>query len=400
MLQLPTEDAQLDNLLRDMPKGADPFRTDGSNDFAHRTMKYRIPENIRGIITHNPGLDPSCIHELEELAAGIEGDAPLPPPRPPAPDMDMWADVYEVHRRGSWLRSQWFFAETYAYRQVIRAVRYWETGFDPFYTLKREDLESKALLQFLEESMDYRNHEGLRHLLHAAVWGNRIDLSYAVSKNHGSKAGGDDLLIDDSGAASDLLLRRPGPVHIVCDNAGTELASDLLLCRELHGETDAEVVLHVKQYPTYVSDATARDVYETILYFRNHDERKIAGLGDDLYRAYLERRLTIAPDLFWNSAFFLSDLPERIGTLFQGSGLVIMKGDMNYRRCFSDTLWQPGAVPEDILPGIGSPLLFLRSLKSDALAGIDASDRARLDREDPEWKVNGKRGIIQLVRTR
>jgi hypothetical protein len=34
-------------------------------------------------------------------------------------------------------------------------------------------------------------------------------------------------------------------------------------------------------------------------------------------------------------------------------------------------------------------------MKSDALVGVPLASRAKLDRDDPEWRINGRRGLIQ-----
>jgi len=43
-----------------------------------------------------------------------------------------------------------------------------------------------------------------------------------------------------------------------------------------------------------------------------------------------------------------------------------------------------------------APLLALRTLKSDPIAGLRAGLAAELDARDPHWRVNGQRGIACL----
>jgi hypothetical protein len=43
------------------------------------------------------------------------------------------------------------------------------------------------------------------------------------------------------------------------------------------------------------------------------------------------------------------------------------------------------------------PVLALRTLKSDAVLGIPAEIAALSESKDPEWRVNGQRGVIQFV---
>jgi hypothetical protein len=44
-----------------------------------------------------------------------------------------------------------------------------------------------------------------------------------------------------------------------------------------------------------------------------------------------------------------------------------------------------------------APLVALRTMKSDAVAGLTTEQVAALDAQDAEWRVNGKRGVIQAV---
>jgi hypothetical protein len=37
----------------------------------------------------------------------------------------------------------------------------------------------------------------------------------------------------------------------------------------------------------------------------------------------------------------------------------------------------------------------LRTLKSDAIVGLSAEQTSRLDAADRDWRINGRRGVIQ-----
>ena len=78
----------------------------------------------------------------------------------------------------------------------------------------------------------------MRRAVEFALWGNRIDLSYTASMERGTEISAEDLLADDREALatylSDSRISPAGfngrnPVHIVADNAGSELAMDLAL---------------------------------------------------------------------------------------------------------------------------------------------------------------------------
>ncbi len=119
-----------------------PFSTDGSNPFAHRTMKVRVPKIVEEVQRLNPDYPAPIQRALETLRMSLESDAPIPMLNLPAPDYDEWASVYRPGE--TWLHTEWFYAEITLYRHIIQAVRWWETGRDPFTSKKLE--ESKAVL--------------------------------------------------------------------------------------------------------------------------------------------------------------------------------------------------------------------------------------------------------------
>jgi hypothetical protein len=395
-----------------------PYRTDGSNDFAYHTMSERLPGIIRETVQQNPDLFEGSRKVLLELEESIRGNAPLPRLAPPTPDWEKWEEYARQHPGERWLDTEWFYAEHLVYRLILEAVRYWETGSDPFRPTKEEELVSGApegiierfLAEFpLEEgsggkgdqAVGAADGEAVSAALHASLWGNRIDLSYRVSADLGSENTERDLLIDDDtvGAVKTISGGYGGekPVHIVTDNAGSELTADLLLAWILAGRLEIPVRLHVKFHPTYVSDATAADVRRTVDYFSRSSSEPVRRFGTDIEKYLAGGKIRVLPDLYWNSPGFIDELPERIGISFSRGLLVILKGDVNYRRAVRDAPWYPGTALQEVLPEVGPPLLLLRSLKSDTLLRVDSEVVRRLDREDPSWRNNGKRGVIQLA---
>lgn len=397
-------------MRRDHPA---PFRTDGTNDFAHQTMGVRIPDIISETVERNPDLCASSRNALLGLEESIRDNDPLPELKPPAPDWETWKGYARAHRGESWLDSQWFYAEHLVYRLIIEAVRYWETVRDPFLPTKEEELVSGAprgiIERFLSDFPETGGGKGpgstaagepVAAALHASLWGNRIDLSYRVSADLGSDADDRDLLVaDDTERAVQTLVSSRGagnPVHIITDNAGSELTADLLFAYVLAGSLDIPVGLHVKFHPTYVSDAGAADVLRTVNYFAASSDGSVRRFGTEVKRLFETGKIRVFPDLFWNSPGFFDDLPERLREPFSRGTMIVVKGDVNYRRAVEDAPWPPKTSLEEVLPDIGPPLLFLRSLKSDTLLQIDPAVAGKLDAEDSAWRNNGKRGVVQL----
>jgi hypothetical protein len=79
------------------------------------------------------------------------------------------------------------------------------------------------------------------------------------------------------------------------------------------------------------------------------------------------------------------------------SNLVILKGDVNYRRLLDDRRWPHTARLEEIAAYFAVPFLVLRTLKSEIMVGLEPGQAEVLAAEDPTWLIDGRRGIIQLV---
>jgi uncharacterized protein with ATP-grasp and redox domains len=376
-----------------------PIRTDSSDAFAHDTMQRRVPNIIRETQRLNQDYPDAIQEALERLLRNIENNAPIPGIYDP-----IWATLYARHAGETWLDTEWFFAETYFYRLLIEAARWQKTGRDPFAPQKLAEIKGDAIRQALDRALAAPGEERLADVLLHALWGNRVDLSYAVAAAHGSAGEIDDLLVDERHAAADYLLsREPGEVHVVLDNAGTELAMDFVLTDALLDGIAERVILHVKRHPTFVSDATYDDVLILLAEMTGRgDFTKGFGdagkeVGTRLQSALLDGRLLVEPDIFWNSGWFLWEMPPRFESFFARAALVVVKGDANYRRLVGDARWAPETPFTQVTEYFPAPLLALRSLKSNPIVGLSPGLAERLDREDALWRVNGRRGVAQFA---
>lgn len=380
------------------------IRTDRSNRFAHYTMSVRLPSIIDEVLEVNPDYPPVITESLRRLKAEVLDDQPMRSIVPPAPDWGLWEEQLLRHPGESWLHGEWFFAEHLFYRRIIEAVRWWETGRDPFLPIKEREYDGDGynrLLQAVAEGpLSARVPEAcLESLLLFDLWGNRVDLSHKVSAALGARAADStDLVVDERPRILDLLLgsvEGARVVHIVTDNAGSELSMDLLLAGALV-ELGFGVAVHVKMHPTYVSDATASDVRTAIR--RLCDETRplaVVEAGRRVWGAFEGGTIRIVPDLFWNSGRFLEELPPRLAEPLRSARLLILKGDVNYRRLSRDAVWAPDARPEGLFSAFIAPTALLRTMKSDTVIALPSGLAERLDDTDSEWKSNGKRGIIQ-----
>ncbi len=391
-----------------------PLRTDGSNRFAYDTMTHRLPKNLVNVVSAHPEYPAAIRDAVLHLADAIGTNAPIPALQLPAWDHDTWQRCYAPYAGNRWHDSEWFFAETYGFRLLLAACRYFETRVDPFGPAKRAELDSGApflpIKRFFGEhgaaqleTLPAASHEhgvGLvADALALSTWGNKADISFAAGGAIDHSAGQSRLLlIDDRAAAARALVSRRGAVHIVSDNSGAELGADLVLALTICGLTPKSVVLHPKLYPTYVSDTTVEDVNLFLAAAAAFDDEVVARFATAVRRAFDQGRLSLAPDDYWCTTGFLHELPHRVARSFDGAAMVIVKGDFNYRRGFRDTLWPPETDPAAALgTHFDYPLLFLRTMKSDCLVGVPPTMCTRLDSTEPGWRTAGKRGVIQLV---
>lgn len=382
------------------------IRTDASNAFAHHTMAVRVPAILDDVLRRNPDYPRHVQERVLDLRHALASGAPFPAVDAGAPHAADW--LPELARRADegWLSSDWFFAENYAYRCLADRVEFWRGGRDPFGPNKREEYASAAHREALDTAASISGARGelLERLLVASVFGNRMDLSFAAALERGTRASSADLLVDDSARAREQLEAGSGPVHLVIDNAGTELSVDLVLAARILEQLAAIVVLHVKVHPAFVSDALEGDV-RWFISGNDGDARALWSACSPaarscravLHEALAADRLRIAPHAFWNGPLSLWQLPEDLARELGAARLVILKGDAHYRRAVGDALWPPETPLSDVPRGFRAPLLALRTLKSDAILGLPAGVAARLDAEDPSWRVNGRRGVASLT---
>jgi hypothetical protein len=380
--------------------------TSEAGSFAHNTLKVRVPAILRETMELNdfPAQIMAGLEEFhEELVSGrIRGL------RECATDRAFWDEVSAPYIGRTWLEVPWYWAEAFFYRRILEATGYFQPGpwqgVDPFAPKKRTEWAPDAapttvdaFLRDLPANLDVR----FERAVHASVWGNRTDLSYTIATHLGGAAAPHEetgnLLADDTALLRQYLTgRRPGTVAIITDNAGTELVMDLALADLLLAEGLArEVCLHVKPQPFYVSDVMARDVMDAVQALPAGGEAAGA-LAGRLRRDLDEGRLGVLDHWLYASSLFYFQLPDDLRDRLSAQGLVLVKGDANYRRLVGDVHWPPDTPFGQVTSYFPAPVAALRTFKSEVVVGLQPGQEARLDAEDPAWRVNGRRGVIQV----
>ncbi|MFJ1733803.1 damage-control phosphatase ARMT1 family protein [Streptomyces sp. NPDC088254] len=379
---------------------------DTPGSFPHGVLAERHPAIIRQVREAFP-YDPAVRGALDALLESC-ADGVVPPLPEDAHDRERWRGWgLDAHVGRSWHDIPWLWAESYFYRRLLQAVGYfgdgpWQ-GVDPFRPFKLAELDAPETgqeLAALDGLATRPADERARALLHGSLWGNRADLGFRLSDadaRHRAAAPG--LVADDSEALWSLLPATSGASGTLClvaDNAGRELVPDLLLAAHLlaHGRT-GRVVLYVKPYPYYVSDATTADVVDALRALTAAPGEG-AAYGRRLWAAMADGTLALRAHPFAAAPLPYAEMPGDLRAEFAAATLTIMKGDLNYRRLVGDRLWPPTTPFADVTAHFPGPVVALRTLKSDVITGLSAATEEALDAaEGQRWRTAGTRALIQ-----
>jgi uncharacterized protein with ATP-grasp and redox domains len=240
-------------------------------------------------------------------------------------------------------------------------------------------------------------------LLHSSLWGNRADLSnFTVMEEAriglATIAERHLILIDHTGQVRDRLAGRLPRLDFICDNVGSDLLFDLALADFLLGMHWAEEIhLHLKGRPFFVSDAMPTDAHRTVDLLKAAPASGLQGLGARLDEDLSAGRLVFSTDPFWTTWLMFREMPAHLRQELALARLVLVKGDVNYRRLLDDRHWPPTTRMEAVCAYFPAPFVALRTLKGEIVAGLQPGQAQALQAEDPAWLINGKRGVIQLV---
>ncbi|MCA9898274.1 MAG: protein-glutamate O-methyltransferase family protein [Anaerolineales bacterium] len=377
--------------------------------FTKDSIVHRLPEILQRAFAEND-LPETAVAQLTALRHSIPNGTLTPLPDHLAPDLDAWRNDSQLYLEQTWLETPWFFVETYFYRRVIAAVDHFRQGIDPFAYQKRASLrastaQTEALIEQLNRFIPHGwQPEGFHQMLLAALWGNQADMSMWAADDDAmpNHTGADDqmahLLVNDATAVSSLLQKPVSRVDFIIDNAGFELIGDLCLADYLLATGQVSTIFfHLKLFPTFVSDATPFDAEGTVAYLRHHEKASLQMVGERLIRYLVNGRLRFTTHPFWTSPRPLWQLPPELHRQFAQAALVICKGDANYRRALGDALWPHTTPFAHIVSYLPTPALFLRTCKSEPLAGLSEHQAAKMSQLAENWLVNGRWGVIQLA---
>ncbi len=389
--------------------------------YARHTVVGRQPRIIDQVIESNH-LDASVRYALQALKRELRdgrirhpfADPTAPPSGLEKEELRVWEEQIHENEGRHWLDLPWFFAESYFYLRLLTSFGYYNGDFnptlerkDPFLPQKERELTGAhgglaVARQVLESAASRGAEEALAFHLHCALWGNRLDLStFDINESRRKNVlwqESGQLLVDHTAEAG-AALRKAGRICFLLDNAGPELVCDLLLTDALlSGKGQPTVVLHAKKAPFFVSDATVSDTFHTIDMLSGESDSRVSSTGERLRVAMLSGRLLVKDHWFWNSALHFTAFPADLRKELAGFDLLVVKGDANYRRTLEDRKWDTSLSLDELADYFPAPFVSLRTMKSEIVVDVPSAVAERLSGVDPEWMVNGKRGLVRYCR--
>ncbi|WP_414543837.1 damage-control phosphatase ARMT1 family protein [Nostoc sp. CCY0012] len=389
-----------------------PLVASEDGTFTEYTVTQRMPAIARRIIAEN-NFSQEINANLENLATELATGYLSPLKNDTGQDFADWNIYLKPYQGQRWLDVPWFFAETYFYRLILEITHYFRPGIwqfiDPFQLQKTQGLEACLdstilLCTQLQQWLEQPQSDVISKLLYFDLWGNRVDLSL-WSASEGDRSRFDiqnqlaHILVNDASQVSKLLISSSvNRVDFVVDNAGFELVCDLCLVDFLlSSNLVKQVYLHLKPHPTFVSDAMIKDVHDTTSFLTATRHEPVTSFAHRLKEQIASGRLVLSENYFWTSPLAFWQIPDTLKNELAKANLLIVKGDANYRRLLGDRHWQLTDSIADIVCYLPTPMVALRTLKSEVTVGLQSEVVEKVAKSDPDWLTNGQWGVIQFV---
>jgi len=295
-----------------------------------------------------------------------------------------------------------------------------------------------------------------KEMIQICLWGNATDLSLLTNMSQEDIAHLQSVGRDAQEARKEYILKddqakvwehfkslqgKDARVDFVLDNAGFELFTDFVFADFIVTYTPyvSKVVFHPKLIPWFVSDVTPADFSSTVPsllsdtffpspsaelgaqpesapippsrpeeyeYLQNMVQRWQSYIDSGVFALSVPTNTPLGGSNvkadFWTSPYPYWDMKERAPEVWEtlkNSGLVVFKGDLNFRKLAGDIKW-PASTPFEtaIGPLAGSfPILSLRTNKADVVVGVPQDIADKLDASGEKWRVNGKYALVSFA---
>ncbi|GLH05280.1 Putative protein-glutamate O-methyltransferase [Gryllus bimaculatus] len=414
--------------------------------FAYVTMKDRLPIILTQVIDHMSREKENIVNEygkeaLEELKIAIgkisklknelQTNKPLILLEGNASDVTIWNAFLkqlkdEEGNDPRWFHSAWLATECYMYRRLREAFELTDTltSFDPFRSKKQAALLDSlgtinVLCTYVKRLVEQQNchcstdiKNEFMKLLYVDLWGNRCDLSLSggekvlMEEDPLQKIGqlSEYILIDEAEKVwNTLAVNREKSdviVDMVLDNAGYELYTDLCLADLLVTFSLAsQVRFRAKVLPWYVSDVCIPDFQWALQILSNSENSEVSALANRWLGHMKSGKWVLCADEFWTLPHVFNQMQNVDPTLYQelsNAVLMIIKGDLNYRKLTGDINWEPTKPFSEALSEFRpTNIAALRTLKADTICGLLAGQAEDTAAKSSEWLISGQYAVVQ-----
>ena len=188
------------------------------------------------------------------------------------------------------------------------------------------------------------------------------------------------------------------------DNSGFELFTDLCLADFLMTSgVVRRIRMRIKDQPWFVSDTTPTDITWTLdqLATCSGDNEVLAVLAGRWQKYFQTSVWTSHADSFWTYPHSYNEMPvcdEELYNDLAQDGLVIFKGDLNYRKLVGDINWETTVPFHTALRQFRpSRVLAIRTAKADVMVGLREGEAEEVAERDKSWMLTGQWGVIQYA---
>ncbi|MBN2894241.1 MAG: DUF89 family protein [Bacteroidales bacterium] len=366
-----------------------------NSSFATYTIERRFPKIISNLYNQDNNLNYK--HKLDVLK-DIKRIELLEENHE---DIVMFNKYIDKYKNESIFDVPFLLTEYYFYWKILEFSNYFESKIDPFYIQKEQSAQKAAnslvnLASFILDKNN-KNEDIWDNIFLNLLWSNREgDLSQISMLSSSTNSDKDNVLINDSKKTYNFIKDNCYQIDFVLDNSGYELAATLVLAFYLlENEFVKDVNFHVKKHPIFVSDTTKVDVDYMMMMFAKHYDKNLNYISEKL-TSFLGKSFKIHVDDFWTEPILFSS-DDRIKNKLYRSHLVIIMGDLNYRRLIGDRHW-PFVMDIRLLSKyFPTNFLIIRTLKSEVLVNIPMDKIKEISQKNKNWLVDGSYGLIQLV---
>ena len=183
------------------------------------------------------------------------------------------------------------------------------------------------------------------------------------------------------------------------------LCDFLLAALLLHFNPALRITYVVKAAPVFVSDVTLPDVDITLAAMAASSSGAslsppsflaLQWIASTLQEARHAGRFVPVASSFLCTAEPGWNMPLSLAELLRKQGLLISKGDANYRRLLGDLHWPYDTALEAVLEYLPCAVLVMRTMKSNVNIGISKALQTQAAQFDAKWDCSGKVGMIQF----